>query len=319
MEFYDQISCEYKPFVMFFNKPNFNSKVVNTDEWGFRLNHHDKNLKKQSIFFEEEEVSIVIGGSCVFGFGASSDEHTISSVLSKKTGGIYINFGATAFNSKQELLLFINFFQKYKKIKRVIIISGVNDIFLNSLSGEDVWGNFFFKEKYEKIHNLHKIRNRFDKRITNFFLKILKKKKNDYNNFDNKINSDKLRENYTESFDIWSKFSKNYNFDLYYFLQPVPTWFNKPLAKEEKDLFNILDNSNDSSHNILKKLSEENTYKKFKELLESILMKKRINFIDLNNEFRKIKNLNKWMFVDRVHLNDNGYEEISKTILDTIN
>ena len=131
MEYYDQITCEFKPFIMFFNKKNFSSDVVNTDNIGFRLNFINNNSHKLENLFHENEVSLVIGGSTAFGFGASSDEKTISSQLSILTNEIYINFGATAFNSMQELILFINFFQKFKKIKNVIILSGVNDLFLS--------------------------------------------------------------------------------------------------------------------------------------------------------------------------------------------
>jgi hypothetical protein len=38
MKFYDQITCDYEPFLMFFNKKNFRSNFVNTDTQGFRLN-----------------------------------------------------------------------------------------------------------------------------------------------------------------------------------------------------------------------------------------------------------------------------------------
>ena len=144
MKNYDQISCEYKPFIMFFNCSNYKSKIVNTDEIGFRLNYHNKNLEKLSSFFNKENITIVIGGSLVFGFGATSDNNTISSILSNKTNKIYLNFGATAFNSKQEILLFLNFFQKFKKIDKVIIVSGANDLYLNLINEEDEWGNFFF-------------------------------------------------------------------------------------------------------------------------------------------------------------------------------
>ena len=111
MEFYDKISCDYKPFVMFFNVSNFKSKVVNTDNLGFRLNYYNDEITKISNFYNKPRVTIVIGGSLVFGFGSSSDKHTISSILSNKTNRIFVNFGATAFNSMQEILLFMNFFK----------------------------------------------------------------------------------------------------------------------------------------------------------------------------------------------------------------
>ena len=80
MKFYDQMTCDYKPFVMFFNKSNFISNVVNTDDLGFRYNYYNGFLKKKSEFYDQDEVSLILGGSSVFGFGSTSDNNTISSV-----------------------------------------------------------------------------------------------------------------------------------------------------------------------------------------------------------------------------------------------
>ena len=151
MEYYDQISCEFKPYVMFFNKRNFSSSTVNTDSNGFRFNIIKNKAYSMEDLYNEKEVSIVVGGSTAFGFGSSSDYKTISSQLSILSNEIYINFGATAFNSMQELFLYINFFQKFKKIKNVVILSGVNDLFLSYSQNFDPWGNYFFKTEYEKL------------------------------------------------------------------------------------------------------------------------------------------------------------------------
>jgi len=51
MELYDQVTCDYRPFVMFFNSANFSSKSINTDNLGFRLNSWGDELKKSECFF----------------------------------------------------------------------------------------------------------------------------------------------------------------------------------------------------------------------------------------------------------------------------
>ena len=316
MKFYDQISCEYKPFVMFFNKSNFISNVVNTDDLGFRYNYYDGLLKKQSEFYNHDEVSLIIGGSSVFGFGSTSDNNTISSLLTKNTNQIFLNFGATAFNSKQELLLFLNFFQKFKKIKNVIIVSGMNDLYLNLVNKQDVWGDFFFKKKYNKIHEYYKNKNNFKIILKQLYLKLLNKEKkpNDHKN----VNFNNLDLNFKNLFNLWTNLSKNYEFNLYYFLQPLPTWTEKNLSELEKNIFEILDNSDDFAHQILKEISLIENYNKYKHILEKNSKNNKINFVDLNSEFKKIKNLNETLFVDRVHLTDIGYQQISNIILNRI-
>ena len=144
MKIYDQLTVDFEPYTMFFNKKLFRSKIINTDELGFRFNFFENKTKSfKDLINENDELSLVIGGSTVFGFGATGDEKTISSLLTKDTGNLYLNFGATAFNSKQELILFINYFTKLKKIKKVIIISGVNDLYLNITNNKEN-NNFFF-------------------------------------------------------------------------------------------------------------------------------------------------------------------------------
>ena len=314
MKNYDQISYEYKPFVMFFSCPNYKSKIVNTDEIGFRLNYHNKNFEKLSSFFNKENVTIVIGGSLVFGFGATSDINTISSILSNKTNKVYLNFGATAFNSKQEILLFLNFFQKFKKIDKVIIVSGANDLYLN-LIDEDEWGNFFFKKKYQDIFDRHKNRNNFYYKF-NYFLNKFKKQNNKTENY--KINFEKLHNDYNQNLKLWSKLSTSFDFKIHFFLQPLAIWTKKRLSEDEEKIFNVLDNSNDLAHLMLKETSKIENYIKFSKLLESLSREININFTDLNIKLNQSKNLDKSLFVDRIHMNDLGYNELSNIILDNI-
>ena len=315
MKSYDQISYEYKPFVMFFNSSNYKSKIVNTDEIGFRLNYHNNNLETLSNFFNQENVTIVIGGSLVFGFGATSDNNTISSILSKKTNKIYLNFGGTAFNSKQEILLFLNFFQNFKKIDKVIIVSGANDLYLNLINDEDEWGNFFFKKKYQDIFDRYKNRNNFYYKF-NYLLNKFKKQNNNTKIY--KVNFTKLYNNYSQNLKLWSNLSNSFDFKIHFFLQPLAIWTKKKLSDEEEKIFNILDNSNDLAHIILKETSKIENYLKFSKMLESLSKEINIDFTDLNFKLNQSKNLNKSLFVDRIHMNDLGYNEISKLILDNI-
>ncbi len=309
MEYYDQISCEFKPYVMFFNKKNFSSKTVNTDRNGFRLNVVKDKLCSLENLYNEEEVSLVIGGSTAFGFGSSSDYKTISSQLSILSNEIYINFGATAFNSMQELFLYINFFQKFKKIKNVIIISGVNDLFLSFSQKSDPWGNFFFKTEYEKLHLKKK---KIKDKISQFF----ESKKN--SNFKINIDYKDIDLSYEKIFNIWSNLESGSNFNVYYFLQPFPSWFNKSLTKEEVTLFNLLDNSDNKAHMVLNKISNNEIYQKYSNLIKQRSKHNSIKYIDLNQEILNNNKKNDWLFVDRVHMTDLGYSILAELIFNNL-
>ena len=79
---YDEIGIEWVPYLMFIQTMNFRSEIVNTDCYGLRFN--EKPNLNQSIFDEKitGKKSVFIGGSTAFGVGSSSDQKTISSLLS---------------------------------------------------------------------------------------------------------------------------------------------------------------------------------------------------------------------------------------------
>ncbi len=309
MEYYDQISCEFKPYVMFFNKRNFLSNTVNTDSNGFRFNIIKNKAYSLEDLYNEKEVSLVVGGSTAFGFGSSSDYNTISSQLSILSNEIYINFGATAFNSMQELFLYINFFQRFKKIKNVIILSGINDLFLSFSQKFDPWGNYFFKTEYEKL--FLKTKNIKDK-----IYSLFENKKNI--NYKFNVNYKEINLLYEKIFNIWSNLERSNNFNVYFFLQPFPSWFNKNLTKEEISLFDLLDNSDNKAHLILKEISNFNIYQKYSSIIKQSLKKNSIKYINLNEEILINDKKNDWLFVDRVHMTDEGYSMLAKLIFNYI-
>ena len=108
METYDNLGIKWHPYIMFFQKPNYKSRVVNTDKFGFRFNQVKKNRYSPFSDFKksEEELSFIVGSSTVFGVGASNDSNTISSIISKETSDKFLNFGCRAHVSSQELILF---------------------------------------------------------------------------------------------------------------------------------------------------------------------------------------------------------------------
>lgn len=305
MENYDNLSCSYRPYMMFFNKENFKSKNVNTDENGFRLNFIDRKYQtNQDIISRNKEVNIIIGSSLVFGFGATNDHKTISSLLSDQVGEIFLNYGGTAFNSMQEFILFLSYAEKHFKIKRIIIISGINDLYLSFANNPDQLDNIFFNEKFK---NVLKIKKRFYD-IFNF---------KSQNHSKNNILIDQfeiIKSKYNELFSLWKKLSNVYKFDLTFFLQPFCKWFKNNLSLEEKELFNILDNSDDFAHLKLREISNKDYYHFFEETINFNTKKNNVKYIDLNQKLKKFDNSEDWLFVDRVHMTDLGYLKISKEI-----
>ena len=103
MRLYYRNTHEWKPFIMYSNKTNLRTKVVNTDNLGLRFNSINNNNHK-SIFDQKntnQEFGLIVGSSTAFGLGCTEDDQTISSKLSKLTGTLFFNLGVSAFSGFQ--------------------------------------------------------------------------------------------------------------------------------------------------------------------------------------------------------------------------
>ncbi|MFM8778940.1 MAG: SGNH/GDSL hydrolase family protein, partial [Acidimicrobiaceae bacterium] len=98
MRDYDELGMrqEWVPHLMYFHPRNAALKSVTTDEFGFRNTTGAK---------PGAPTALLVGGSSVFGIGATSDAMTIPSLLNTATKYNWLNFGGRAFNSTQEAIL----------------------------------------------------------------------------------------------------------------------------------------------------------------------------------------------------------------------
>ena len=104
---YEKMEYQLLPNLGFTNIVNFRSNVCNTDNIGLRFNEKKENFS--SVFDEnkinKKEEVLITGGSTAMGMAASSDQKTLSSILSKSSGFHVYNFGVRAYNGFQELIL----------------------------------------------------------------------------------------------------------------------------------------------------------------------------------------------------------------------
>ena len=337
MSTYDNLGIVWHPYIMFFQEANYKSKIVNTDKFGFRFSkYNNKKFSPYSNFNKTDtDVSFLVGSSAVFGVGASNDSNTISSLLTNINGEKYLNFGCRAHVSSQELILFNQISPKFKKIKNVIIFSGLNDLYLSFLrnySGE--LGPFFFGKQYSNCMNQELTSNK--RKVMKFLLSPFFSDSIDYKNIpindlikkiikfnlqettiypknntiDVKFTIAQLRRNLF----IWKKLSKSFPFNLIFILQPTLDWMAKKPCPEEKEIFEFL-NSNDEQTDIREVLSK-NIYKKYTFELKKLCKEFEIDFFDSNLDLAKSIKDEDWIFVDRCHMTDLGYDIVSKYISD---
>ena len=331
MREYDSIGLQWIPYTMFTQNSDHKSSVVNTDNYGLRYTGRENPTSMESIQVGEE-FSLIVGASTAFGVGASSDDETIAAQLHRMTGELTINLSGKAYNSKQELTLFLHHVGALKGVKRVVLVSGANNLYCSSFA-KRLYDPMFFGDLYLKSmknsqmpdkKNLFRFGSR-KLRLSELVGTRLRPKKDHETRFTRIANSGVSYTAEIEAIDIdaamrrtcddlyiWKMLSNSMGFELIFCLQPMPGWCNKILSPEEETLFYVFDNVQNS---ILERLDSKQTGLQYGNSLESFCKEKDITFINLN---QSLKDNKEWLFVDRLHLTDAGYGYVAKDIFNTI-
>ena len=331
-KFYDSMGAHWKPFVMFNHFPNIRSSYCNTDKDGLRYNKYNNKINISNSIFEQEldqnkKNAVLMGGSLAFGEGATSDNKTLASSLSKESDYNFINLACRGFSGYQEIIVFMSHLNKIKNIKKIIILSGLNDLVLSRYikNYDGVFGPIFGNDVFiEKMKETVGWKNKVIKFIFGKFFdpntnwseinslnwrKELFKEKIQSNDITDK---DKRLENTLErNLMIWSIISRGMNITVDYVLQPTSIWQEKILSNEEQKIFKESDKLIEIQ-NVYKSVNLEK-YIYLKKILKSITKKYNINFIDCN-EILKKKYLKNWIYVDKVHMNDIGYQFVAEEL-----
>lgn len=349
MKDYDRLSQQWSPYLMFFHAPYHASEVLSTDAYGFRITHKDTDKLSNFENIHEKPVGLVVGGSFVFGVGASTDRQTISSLMNENTDYVWLNFGGRAFSSTQELLLFQFFHQQVKGIKKIIILSGINNLVLNYMAQQPhELGLFFYQNQFLVKMNASLSKKRrlaklilypfFGERIdyahipfrelldSVLFAKKRQAKpssRRENKPISNKQNTDEAdKENILKIIkrDIinWKLLTKTLGIELHYVLQPFSTWVEKEKSDEELKLFAELDQFQGRDWKILKDKLDLPLYDWFSSQLKEICNLQGVNFFDLNRELSAMRLDRKWLFVDRVHCTDEGNRIVASILKEKV-
>ena len=134
MKTYDTLGFEWLPYLMFSQTPNFRSDVINTDENGYRYSNN-KDISYKNIFdvgkndIQTKGVNLILGNSFGFGVGATEDSATISGNLNDKN--VFLNIACRAHVGFQEIISVVSNIHKFKKINKIVVISGIADFYLS--------------------------------------------------------------------------------------------------------------------------------------------------------------------------------------------
>ena len=216
----------YPPYVMLSNPKNFVSNQVNTDKYGFRKTIFNDKLCQITDFYNNEAISILIGGSTAFGVGATSDSNTISSLLHYKTGDPWINLGIRAAVSFQEYICLIQHITKFRKIKEIFFCSGINDIYRNLSDSIDVdydkrfqfQNDLFATCSAKRIAYLY-LKSLFSNKTVNDMIEN-SEKQNVKIAFSTKKSIEIIKQQYKRNFILYEALSRYFNCKITFGLQP---------------------------------------------------------------------------------------------------
>lgn len=334
MRDYDQLGVQWVPYTMFAASADYRSASVNTDRYGLRCSDLSGGGSIDTIQ-EGVGCSLIVGSSTAFGVGATDDTETIASKLSTMTDRIFLNFGCRAFNSRQELFLFLTHAMKLKNIGEVVLVSGVNNLYVSAFN-ESHYHPMFFSEQYyaamkrqilsSKRRFLHDTLSLFG--ATNLDLNSIRLDEIPKLIFTSILGKNSVREGLdinrrsisiddalhrtTEDLHLWKSLSDSIGFGLIFALQPMPAWCGKSLTNEEVRLFETLSSN---SNQVLKQINTVEIYESYRRGVEKFCEEHEVAFVDLNESVRGNEN---WVFVDRVHLTNLGNslvaEELAKCL-----
>lgn len=324
MRDYDRIGDQWVPYLMRFDRPSRNYPAVSTNRLGFRnTTGRDGNMILDYDTFmgmsSDMNRGVVLGASTVFGVGASQDSYSIPSILNRKTDSLWFNFGGRAFNSTQELLLLVLNFPR--GISKLVIVSGINNLTLSYLAHQTspIYNSFFSQSIFERAMEFPPDAHIGVRAGVKLLIKELKNKiyptVSQGQKKDITLQYDNIIKCYKRDLSIIKNLGDANGFSTYFAFQPVASFIDKKLSTEEEKIFSILDDLG-SDWEVLAKYIQNNM-KRYVMDLQNICNDINMPFVDANKD--KSFCSNEWLFVDRVHLTDNGNIKLSEMLVREFN
>lgn len=310
--FSDQGRIEWQPYIMFFQPPDYRSPVVNTDALGYRFTYYDARPISVADHAPHDSVSILAGSSTVFGIGASTDAATLASRLNAHSTGDaapWINMGGRSHNSAQEIVLHALLRHRLPRIERILLFSGFNDLGLAGLpiAQQFEGGPFFMSARFfarlEDERSPQRIRGELGARQAGEHAPP---------SLDEQI--ERAAALVLRHLGLWRALAADCGAELTYALQPLAGWIRETGTNEEETLFARLEELGRFS-DVYGDICSREVGRRYAELLRSGCESMEIGFVDMAPLIADALAPDDWMFVDRIHFTDFGYDLTARLLL----
>ena len=312
----------YLPYLMFFHRPDFATQAVNTDRSGFRISTGPGGAKASAAGpLPPGPVRILAGGSTALGVGASSDSHTLSSLLWSKYAPSrpWLNFGSYCFTPTQEVLLLTLYRHLLGDIDEIVIFSGINAVVVARLPEwqQGDHGAFFFCGDYftkmEELREQSRGGSRlFGRRSGSEGGRPTVSTLDDVRR-DMPTVIDSAAEMTIRQLDIWRRMAGP-DTRISYVLQPMSRWMGKRPAPQEKTLFEENDRMAELGpwDDVYGDIATQDFAQAYAKALRVGCEQQGVRFFDLNPVVAAAITDQDWLFVDRVHYNDAGHDLVAR-------
>jgi len=341
MKAYDEfmyLGVRWLPYTMFFHHQNYSSPVINTDGLGFRMTSGPAGSISVENFPEDVPVNILIGGSTALGTGTTCDEYSVASRLAKYTGEVWLNMGGRGYNAVQELILFLMHQHRFKKINRIVLLSGANTLTLEGLPDDLACEHGRYYYSYEFTHYMEAYNEDIRRRKNTFgsaaenqpkrglvkrFIDYLKKTADEVNHSEVILSDDSVdmlqRVNRaawvtTNALKQWKQLAASTDAKLFYVLQPMSRWTKDKFNDQEEEMFHAIDCCANNFWRLFGKLLAPELHAPYANAIADECRKIGIPFADMNQLMKTSPIINDNIYVDHLHFNDAGYDEVARLI-----
>lgn len=331
------LGVRWLPYTMFFHHPNYRSAVINTDGLGFRMTSGPFGTISVEEFPDDVPVNLLVGGSTALGTGTTCDKYSSASRLAEYTGEPWLNMGGRGYNAVQELILFLMHQHRFKRINRIVLLSGANTLTLEGLPDNLACEHGRYYYSYEFTHYMEAYNRDIRRRKTTYasaaekssfrmvkrFAEYLQKIVRDVNHSEIVFTDDSVdmlqrvqRAAWvtTNALKQWKQLAAASNAELFYVLQPMSRWTKETFSEKEEDMFHAIDCCANNFWRLFGKLLAPELHQPYAGAIERGCRELGVPFADMNDLIKTSPIINDNIYVDHLHFNDAGYDEVARLI-----
>lgn len=301
------------PHLLYFHPQSHRSEVVNTDSVGFRYATDGDRSLSVADHGAADSVRLLAGSSTVFGIGASSDAWTLPSRMNvhDERDQPWLNFGGRSFNSTQELLLFTLYRHLLPKVDEIVLFSGFNNLSLARMPQirDEDHGTFFQYNMYNKMFEQQKESKR----------SLWRRKEEPPAPVPPSIGEQiaYAADLTLRHLSAWKALASTWDAKITYILQPLSGWVRDAGSREEELIFDELERLGGFAAMYGDILSRDVNIE-YAAVLEQGAKDLGVNFVNFSPIMTASAEADQWLFIDRIHLTDNGHDFVAHKILENI-